>query len=46
VSCYCGVLLLNLQEAVVAADTASMRFKIVFERGQKKEDDAGDKGDK
>jgi len=30
--------------ATVAADTASIRFKIVFEKGQKKEDDKeGDK---
>lgn len=43
VSCCCAILLSNLQGPSVAADTASVRFKIVFEKGQKKEDDKGDK---
>jgi hypothetical protein len=44
VSCCCAILLSKLQRPSFAADTASVRFKIVFEKGQKKKD--GGEGDK
>jgi hypothetical protein len=46
VSCCCAILLPKLQGPTIAADTASIRFKIVFEKGQKKEDAEEDEGDK